>query len=690
MAEAKQPRKSRTSTAAAAPAPDAAATPAPADGAAAAPAEPVKRKRGRPRKVRPEETPAADTAALAATVAETPAPAPAPAPASAPVVKEAPAPEPAPAPAPAAPAAPVEKPQPKVQLPRFMMPRGIRDGDEFHPGTAAGGEAPTAAQPQPQPQPQPQQPAVQPEQPQQPVVQQRPAQQVMHFGGGQPNVRHFGGPNNNVGGGNNYDRFDRNDRRNNDRRDRFDRNDRRNNRFDRNNRPPRQPLTPEEEAARAAQAAAQRAAAEAAAAERAKMALTLNLGDLQQLSVPKLKELAEHFQLNELPSMKKHELIFEILKANARCGGPMHVKGVMEMVQDNYGLIRSANNNYLPGPDDIYVSQGMVRRFALRTGDILEGEIRPPQPKERFFALQKLDAVNGIAPESRRGVIPFENLTPLFPDERLVLETKSQNNVNMRVMDLLTPIGKGQRGLIVAPPRTGKTVLMQMMANSISENNPEVKLIVLLIDERPEEVTDMIRNTKAEVISSTFDEPPERHTQVAEIVIEMAKRQVEAGKHVVILLDSITRLARAYNTVAPHSGKILTGGVDANALHKPKRFFGAARNIEGGGSLTIIATALVDTGSRMDEVIFEEFKGTGNMEVCLDRTLVDKRIFPAINIEKSGTRKEELLMHPDELSRVWILRKALTGVPAVEAMELLVGRLKKTKTNVEFLMTLQG
>ena len=690
MAEAKQPRKPRTRTAAA----DAAAA-EPVDGSAA-PA-PEKKKRGRPRKVRPEETPAADTAALAATVAEAPAPAPAPAPVSEPVVVPPPAPAPAPAPEPKeapAPVAPVEKPQPKVQLPRFMMPRGIRDGDEFHPGTA-GGEAPAVpqqplAQPQqPQPAPQAQQPQVQ--QPQQAQQQQRAGgQQIMHFGGGQPNVRHFGGPNNGGNGGGNYDRFDRNDR--NDRRNRFDRNDRRN-RFDRNNRdnrPPRQPLTPEEEAARAAQAAAQRAAAEAAAAERAKLALTLELGDLQQLSVPKLKELAEHFQLNELNTMKKHELIFEILKANARCGGPMHVKGVMEMVQDNYGLIRSANNNYLPGPDDIYVSPAMVRRFALRTGDILEGEIRPPQPKERFFALQRLNTVNGIDPEARRGVVPFENLTPLFPDKRLVLETKSQNNVNMRVMDLLTPIGKGQRGLIVAPPRTGKTVLMQMMANSISENNPEVKLIVLLIDERPEEVTDMIRNTKAEVISSTFDEPPERHTQVAEIVIEMAKRQVEAGKHVVILLDSITRLARAYNTVAPHSGKILTGGVDANALHKPKRFFGAARNIEGGGSLTIIATALVDTGSRMDEVIFEEFKGTGNMEVCLDRTLVDKRIFPAINIEKSGTRKEELLMHPDELSRVWILRKALTGVPAVEAMELLVGRLKKTKTNVEFLMTLQG
>ena len=453
---------------------------------------------------------------------------------------------------------------------------------------------------------------------------------------------------------------------------------------------PRTPLTPEEEAARAAQIAAQRAAAEAAAAERAKMARVLKLNELQQLTVPQLKELADSYQLVDLGALKKHELIFEILKANARCNGTMFVRGVLEILPDNFGFLRSPNNDYLPCPDDIYVSPSQVRRFALRTGDLVEGEIRSPKDKERFFALQKVNSINDGPPEGQRGIIPFENLTPLFPNQRLVLETKSQNNVNMRVMDLLTPIGKGQRGLIVAPPRTGKTVLMQMMANSISENNPEVKLIILLIDERPEEVTDMERNTKAEVIASTFDEPPERHVQIADIVIEMAKRQVEAGKHVVILLDSITRLVRAYNTLQPHSGKILSGGVDANALHKPKRFFGAARNIEGGGSLTIIATALVDTGSRMDEVIFEEFKGTGNMEICLDRYLVDKRIFPAINIEKSGTRKEELLMHPDELSRVWILRKALNGVPPVEAMELLIGRLKKTKTNLEFLMTLQG
>ncbi|MGD9782387.1 MAG: transcription termination factor Rho [Kiritimatiellia bacterium] len=458
----------------------------------------------------------------------------------------------------------------------------------------------------------------------------------------------------------------------------------------RDNRPPRVPLTPEEQAARDAQIAAQRAAAEAAAAERAKLARVLKLNELQLLTVPQLKELADTYQLVELGALKKHELIFEILKANARCNGTMFVRGVLEILPDNFGFLRSPNNNYLPCPDDIYVSPSQVRRFALRTGDIVDGEIRSPKDKERFFALQKVNSINDGPPEGQRGIIPFENLTPLFPDKRLVLETKSVNNVNMRVMDILTPIGKGQRGLIVAPPRTGKTVLMQMMANSISENNPEVKLIILLIDERPEEVTDMERNTKAEVIASTFDEPPERHVQIADIVIEMAKRQVEAGKHVVILLDSITRLARAYNTLQPHSGKILSGGVDANALHKPKRFFGAARNIEHGGSLTIIATALVDTGSRMDEVIFEEFKGTGNMEISLDRFLVDKRIFPAINIERSGTRKEELLMHPDELNRVWILRKALNGVPAVEAMELLIGRLKKTKTNLEFLMTLQG
>ncbi|OQA24859.1 MAG: hypothetical protein BWY59_02003 [Verrucomicrobia bacterium ADurb.Bin345] len=416
---------------------------------------------------------------------------------------------------------------------------------------------------------------------------------------------------------------------------------------------------------------------------------TLKLFDLQTLPVPEIQRIADSYGLQDLGALRKHELIFEILKANARLNGTMYGRGVLEILPDGFGFLRSPYYNYLPCPEDIYVSPSQIRRFALRTGDLVEGEIRAPKDKERFFALLKVDRINSDEPDKSRNKVPFENLTPLFPNRRLVLET-SKEEISMRVMDLLTPIGMGQRGLIVAPPRTGKTVLLQQVANSISANNPQVKLIVLLIDERPEEVTDMERNTKAEVLSSTFDEPPERHVQVAEIVIEMAKRMVECGKDVVILLDSITRLARAYNTLQPHSGKILSGGVDANALHKPKRFFGAARNIEGGGSLTIIATALVDTGSRMDEVIFEEFKGTGNMELGLDRHLVDKRIFPAINIEKSGTRKEELLLHPDELSKIWILRKALNGVPAVEAMELLVNRLKKTGSNAEFLLALQG
>ena len=362
--------------------------------------------------------------------------------------------------------------------------------------------------------------------------------------------------------------------------------------------------------------------------------------------------------------------------------------GVLEILPDGFGFLRSPFSNYLPCPEDIYVSPSQIRRFALRTGDSVEGEIREPKEKERFLALLRVDKVNGDAPEKTRNKIPFENLTPLFPERRIRLETTAEET-SMRVMDLFTPIGFGQRGLIVAAPRTGKTVLMQKIANSISANHPEAQLIILLIDERPEEVTDMERNTKAQVLSSTFDEAPERHVQVAEMVIEMAKRMVESGRHVIILLDSITRLARAYNTVQPHSGKILSGGVDSNALHKPKRFFGAARNIENGGSLTIIATALVETGSRMDDVIFEEFKGTGNMELCLDRSLVDKRVFPAINIEKSGTRKEELLLHPDELAKIWILRRAINGVQPVESMEMIVNRLKKTKTNVEFLMALK-
>jgi len=398
--------------------------------------------------------------------------------------------------------------------------------------------------------------------------------------------------------------------------------------------------------------------------------------------------MADKMGLVDLGALRKHELIFEILKAHSRQDGVVYSKGILEILPDGFGFLRSPYSNYLPCPEDIYVSPSQIRRFALRTGDFVEGEIREPKEKERFFALLRVDKVNSDDPDKSRHKVPFENLTPLFPDERLGLE-REPSEISMRVMEIFTPIGKGQRGLIVAPPRTGKTVLLQKIANSISANCPDAYLIILLIDERPEEVTDMQRNTSAHVLSSTFDEAPERHVQVAELVIEMSKRMVECGRDVVILLDSITRLARAYNTLQPHSGKILSGGVDANALHKPKRFFGAARNIEHGGSLTIIATALVETGSRMDDVIFEEFKGTGNMELCLDRTLVDKRVFPAINVEKSGTRKEELLLHPDELSRVWILRRAINGVPPVEAMEMIVNRLKKTKSNAEFLMSMK-
>jgi transcription termination factor Rho len=415
---------------------------------------------------------------------------------------------------------------------------------------------------------------------------------------------------------------------------------------------------------------------------------TLSLYELQAAQVPELSKMADTYGLVELGALRKHELIFEILKVHACHNGKIMSRGVLEMLPDGFGFLRSPYNNYLPCPEDIYVSPSQIRRFALRTGDLVMGQIREPKEKERFFALLRVDKVNDADPDKSRSKIPFENLTPLFPDERLNLETEPAG-VSMRIMDIFTPIGKGQRGLIVAAPRTGKTVLLQEIANSISANHPEAYLVTLLIDERPEEVTDMMRNTKAHVLSSTFDEEPARHIQVAELVIEMSKRLVECGKDVVILLDSITRLARAYNTVQPHSGKILSGGVDANALSKPKRFFGAARNIEDGGSLTIIATALVETGSRMDDVIFEEFKGTGNMELCLDRSISDKRIFPAINIDKSGTRKEELLLHPDELSKTWILRRAINGVPPVEAMDMLLNRMKKTKSNAEFLMSMK-
>ncbi len=414
----------------------------------------------------------------------------------------------------------------------------------------------------------------------------------------------------------------------------------------------------------------------------------IDLNELQRMPMTELSKMAIEHNVERVGSLDKHELIFEILKVSNEKNGILCGGGALEILPDGFGFLRSPEYSYLPCPEDIYMSPSQVRRFSLRTGDTVIGQIRQPREKERFFAMLKVESINGEPPEAKKGKIPFENLTPLFPNQRLIMETTS-DEICMRVVDLVTPVGRGQRGLIVAAPRTGKTVILQKIANSITANNKDVVLIVLLIDERPEEVTDMKRSVKGEVVHSCFDEPPERHVQVAEMVIEKARRQVEHGRHVVILLDSITRLARAYNTIQPHSGRILTGGVDANALHKPKRFFGAARNIEEGGSLTILATALVDTGSRMDDVIFEEFKGTGNMELHLDRHLVDKRIFPAINIDKSGTRREELLLHPDELERTWGLRRVLSGVPVTEAMELLIAKLKKTKNNIEFLVSLQ-
>jgi transcription termination factor Rho len=400
-----------------------------------------------------------------------------------------------------------------------------------------------------------------------------------------------------------------------------------------------------------------------------------------------LTVIAKELDIKGTATLKKHELIFEIMKTNIEKNGSMFGEGVIEVLPDGFGFLRSPNYNYLPCPEDIYVSPSQIRKFALQTGDTVSGEMRPPKDKERYFALLKVQAVNYEDPEKAKDKVLFDNLVPLFPEERFILETDPKET-STRVMDLLTPVGKGQRGLINAPPRTGKTVLLQKIANGILHNNSEVILMVLLIDERPEEVTDWQHTVNTEVISSTFDEPAERHAQVAEIVLEKAKRLTEYGRDVVILLDSLTRLARAYNTIQPHSGKIMSGGIDSNALHKPKRFFGAARNIEEGGSLTILATALIDTGSRMDEVIFEEFKGTGNMEITLDRRLVDKRIYPAIDIEKSGTRREEKLYHPDELERIWLLRKALNSMNPVESMELLIERLKKVKNNAEFLMTM--
>ena len=416
---------------------------------------------------------------------------------------------------------------------------------------------------------------------------------------------------------------------------------------------------------------------------------TLDLVELKDMSIQKLNQVAKDMNIAGFAGLRKQELIFKILQTQAEKSGLIFSEGVLECLPDGFGFLRAPEYNYLPGPDDVYVSPSQIRRFDLRTGDTISGQIRPPKEGERYFALIKVDAINFEPPEEARNKIFFDNLTPLYPNERLKLET-ARDNYSGRVMDLLTPIGKGQRGLIVSPPRTGKTMLLQSIANSITTNHPEVSLIVLLIDERPEEVTDMQRSVRGEVISSTFDEPATRHVQVAEMVIEKAKRLVEHKRDVVILLDSITRLARAYNTIVPPSGKVLSGGVDSNALQRPKRFFGAARNIEEGGSLTIIATALIDTGSRMDDVIFEEFKGTGNMEIHLERKLVDKRVFPAIDINKSGTRKEELLLPKDELNRVWILRKVLNPLSPVETMELLLDKLGKTRSNGEFLGSMSG
>lgn len=413
----------------------------------------------------------------------------------------------------------------------------------------------------------------------------------------------------------------------------------------------------------------------------------MHLNELKQMKISELVEMAHKKNIEGAVNLRRQELIFSLLQAHAEKEGAIYGEGVLECLQDGFGFLRSPDYNYLPGPDDIYVSPSQIRRFNLRTGDTVSGEIRPPKDTERYFALLKVESINFEPADERRERILFDNLTPLYPMERLNLEAEVKN-YSTRIMDLLCPIGKGQRGLIVSPPRAGKTILLQNIANAITKNHPEVLLMVLLIDERPEEVTDMQRNVKAEVISSTFDEPAQRHVQVAEMVLQKAKRLTEHKKDVVILLDSITRLARAYNAVVPPSGKILSGGVDSNALHRPKRFFGAARNIEEGGSLTIMGTALVDTGSRMDEVIFEEFKGTGNMEILLDRKLMEKRIFPCMDVAKSGTRKEELLLSEDVLQRAWILRKLLTPMSPVDAMEFLLDKIGPTKTNKDFLASM--
>lgn len=411
---------------------------------------------------------------------------------------------------------------------------------------------------------------------------------------------------------------------------------------------------------------------------------SMDIAELKEKKIFELASVAKDMRIPSIAGMRKQDLIFKILEAQANLDGLLFSEGVLEILPDGYGFLRSSNYNYLPGPDDIYISPSQIKRFGLKTGDTVSGQIRPPKDNERFFALLRVEAVNFENPEAAKEKIFFDNLTPIYPNEKFNLEIDPED-YSTRIMDLLTPVGKGQRGLIVAQPKTGKTMLLQKIANSITTNHPDVVMIVLLIDERPEEVTDMQRSVKGEVISSTFDEPAERHVQVAEMVLEKSKRLVEHKKDVVILLDSITRLARAHNSVVPHSGKILSGGVDANALHKPKRFFGAARNIEEGGSLTVIATALIDTGSRMDEVIFEEFKGTGNMELVLDRRLSDRRTFPAIDINKSGTRKEELLLDKNVLARVWLLRKLLSAMGEVESIEFLLEKMGRTKSNAKFL-----
>ncbi len=413
----------------------------------------------------------------------------------------------------------------------------------------------------------------------------------------------------------------------------------------------------------------------------------MDISELKSKKIVDLHKIAKDFSIQGFSDLRKQDLIFKILEAQTEKDGLTFSKGVLEVLSDGYGFLRSSAYNYLPSPDDIYVSPSQIKRFSLRTGDHVNGQVRPPKEGERFFALLRVEAVNGKDPEEIRGRTLFDNLTPLYPTKRVKLESAPGEHA-MRIMDLLAPTGKGQRGLIVSPPKSGKTILLQKIANSITRNHPEIVLIMLLIDERPEEVTDMQRSVQAEVISSTFDEPAERHVQVANMVIEKAKRMVEAGEDVVILLDSITRLARAHNTVIPHSGRILSGGVDSNALQKPKRFFGAARNTEDGGSLTIIATALIETGSRMDEVIFEEFKGTGNLEIILDRDLSDRRIFPAINVNRTGTRKEELLLNEEELNKVWIIRKILSDFDTVEAMDFLMDKMRGTKNNKEFLMNM--